>query len=38
MFPPPPVPVRGQDLAGVLTSAYQQLAADAGPDPAGETG
>src|SRR3984957_15123946 len=28
MFPPPPVPVRGQDLAEVLTTAYHQLAAD----------
>src|SRR5579872_414339 len=25
MFPPPPVPVRGQDLAEVLTPAYHQL-------------
>ena len=28
MFPPPPVPVRGQDLAEVLAPAYRQLAAD----------
>ena len=28
MFPPPPVQVRGQDLADVLTPAYQRLAAD----------
>jgi uncharacterized Zn finger protein len=28
MFPPPPVPVRGQDLAEVLAPAYQQLGAD----------
>jgi len=28
MFPPPPVPVRGKDLADVLASAYHQLAAD----------
>ena len=28
MFPPPSVPVRGQDLAEVLAPAYQQLAAD----------
>jgi uncharacterized Zn finger protein len=26
MFPPPPVPVRGQDLADVLGPAYQRLA------------
>jgi uncharacterized Zn finger protein len=39
MFPPPPVPVRGQDLAEVLTPAYHQLAADgAGPQSAGEIG
>jgi hypothetical protein len=39
MFPPPPVPVRGQDLAEVLTPAYHQLAADAaGPRSAGEIG
>jgi uncharacterized Zn finger protein len=36
MFPPPPVQVRGQDLADVLTPAYQRLAAD-DPDP-GEPG
>ena len=36
MFPPPPVPVRGQDLAEVLTPAYRQLAADTGPERAGE--
>ena len=36
MFPPPPVPVRGQDLAEVLTPAYHQLAAaDLGPEQAG---
>jgi hypothetical protein len=28
MFPPPPVTVRGQDLADVLAAAYQRLAAD----------
>ena len=28
MFPPPPVPVRGQDLVEVLTPAYYRLAAD----------
>jgi hypothetical protein len=39
MFPPPPAPVRGQDLAEVLTPAYHQLAADrAGPRSAGEIG
>jgi uncharacterized Zn finger protein len=33
MFPPPPVPVRGQDLAEVLTPAYHRLAvADTGPE------
>jgi uncharacterized Zn finger protein len=32
MFPPPPVQVRGQDLADVLTPTYQRLAAD-DPDP-----
>ena len=38
MFPPPAVPVRGQDLAEVLTPAYHRLAADgAGPRP-GEIG
>jgi uncharacterized Zn finger protein len=35
MFPPPLVPVRGQDLAEVLTPAYRRLAAD-GPRPAGD--
>jgi uncharacterized Zn finger protein len=35
MFPPPPVPVRSQDLAEVLAPAYHRLAvADAGPEPA----
>jgi hypothetical protein len=28
MFPPPPVTVRGKDLADVLAPAYQRLAAD----------
>ena len=28
MFPPPPVRVRGKDLADVLAPAYQRLAAD----------
>ena len=28
MFPPPPVQVRGKDLADVLAPAYQRLAAD----------
>jgi len=28
MFPPPPVQVRGKDLADVLAPAYEQLAAD----------
>ena len=28
MFPPPPVPVRGKDLADVLAPAYERLAAD----------
>ena len=28
MFPPPPVTVRGQDLADVLAPAYQRLGAD----------
>ena len=32
MFPPPPVQVRGKDLAEVLAPAYQQLAAEHGPD------
>jgi uncharacterized Zn finger protein len=31
MFPPPPVTVRGQDLADVLTPAYERLAADDPP-------
>ena len=32
MFPPPPVPVRGKDLADVLAPAYERLAAeDPGP-------
>ena len=35
MFPPPPVPVRGQDLAEVLTPAYHRLAADTGPGQPG---
>jgi uncharacterized Zn finger protein len=30
MFPPPPVQVRGKDLAEVLNPAYQQLAAEPG--------
>jgi len=39
MFPPPAVPVRGQDLAEVLTPAYHRLAADdTEPRPAGEIG
>jgi len=39
MFPPPPVPVRGRDLAEVLSAAYERLAAeDGGPRPAGEIG
>ena len=33
MFPPPPVQVRGKDLADVLAPAYQRLAAD-DPGPA----
>ena len=37
MFPPPPVPVRGQDLAEILTPAYHRLAADEEPPPALET-
>ena len=37
MFPPPPVPVRGQDLAEILTPAYHRLAADEEPPPASET-
>jgi uncharacterized Zn finger protein len=31
MFPPPPVQVRGKDLAEVLAPAYQRLAAEPGP-------
>jgi uncharacterized Zn finger protein len=31
MFPPPPVQVRGQDLADVLGPAYQRFASDPGP-------
>ena len=31
MFPPPPVQVRGKDLADVLAPAYQQFAADDRP-------
>jgi uncharacterized Zn finger protein len=38
MFPPPPVQVRGKDLAELLTPAYHRLAADppepAAPEPA----
>jgi hypothetical protein len=30
MFPPPPAQVRGKDLADVLASAYERLAADDG--------
>ena len=37
MFPPPAVPVRGQDLAEVLTPAYHRLADGAEPQP-GEIG
>jgi uncharacterized Zn finger protein len=33
MFPPPPIRVRGKDLADVLAPAYQRLAAD-DPEPA----
>jgi uncharacterized Zn finger protein len=33
MFPPPPVQVRGKDLADTLTHAYQRLAADDPADP-----
>jgi uncharacterized Zn finger protein len=36
MFPPPPVPVRGQDLAEVLAPAYRRLAAD--PEAPGAPG
>ena len=35
MFPPPPVQVRGKDLADVLGSAYERLAAD-DPEPGPE--
>ena len=36
MFPPPPVPVRGQNLAEVLAPAYHRLAvADTGPEQPG---
>ena len=35
MFPPPPVPVRGQDLADVLVPAYQRLAT--APEPPAES-
>ena len=39
MFPPPPVQVRGKDLADVLAPAYQRLAADDDPGPGpGELG
>ncbi len=39
MFPPPPVQVRGKDLADVLAPAYTQLAADdAGPAGLAEPG
>jgi hypothetical protein len=33
MFPPPPLTIRRQDLADVLASAYQRLAADDGDGP-----
>jgi uncharacterized Zn finger protein len=33
MFPPPPVQVRGKDLADTLAPAYQRLAADDPADP-----
>jgi uncharacterized Zn finger protein len=33
MFPPPPVQVRGKDLADTLADAYQRLAADDPADP-----
>jgi len=37
MFPPPPVPVRGQNLAEVLAPAYHRLAvADTGPEQTGQ--
>ena len=35
MFPPPPVRVRGKDLADVLAPAYHQLADERGPDGEG---
>jgi uncharacterized Zn finger protein len=39
MFPPPPVRVRGKDLAEVLTPAYHRLAADdTEPGPNGDGG
>jgi uncharacterized Zn finger protein len=39
MFPPPPVRVRGKDLADVLAPAYERLAADdPGPGDRGEPG
>jgi uncharacterized Zn finger protein len=34
MFPPPPIQVRGKDLADTLAPAYQRLAADDPADPA----
>jgi uncharacterized Zn finger protein len=36
MFPPPPVMVRGKDLADMLASAYERLASD-DADPGGAT-
>ena len=37
MFPPPPVKVRGAELADILRPAYQALAAgDPGPEPPGD--
>jgi uncharacterized Zn finger protein len=36
MFPPPPVMVRGKDLADALASAYERLASD-DADPDGAT-
>ena len=39
MFPPPPVPVRGRDLAEVLAPGYERLAAEASePRAAGDIG
>ena len=35
MFAPPPVQVRGKDLADVLAPAYHQLADERGPDGEG---